>query len=138
MHNLSVKADDAAPPCVKLTSGYVFFGSYEVAKRMKSVFPEAQKNEAGVAWVFRVSNLMKPMRRCVQNRWWREGRGVSYCEYERRVRQSQRRFCTQPAGLARVLPQGFVARLAHILDMHCAALRALKQNRASAAWVSLG
>ena len=79
---------------------------------------------------------MKRMRRCVQNRWWREGRGVSYREYERRVRQSLRRFWTQPGGLARVLPQGFVAWLAHIRDMGCAPLRALKQNRASAAWVS--
>ena len=80
---------------------------------------------------------MKPMRRCVQNRWWREGLGSSYREYVRRVRQSQRRFWTQPEGLARVLPQGFVARLGNIRDITCAALRALKQNRASAAWVSL-
>ena len=134
----------------------------------------------------RVPNIMKPMRRCVQNRWWREGLGSSYREYARRVRQSvprraeqvpgaarpdatperdnsvpacaglsrayavaspqagpllrapaRRRFWTQPEGLARVLPQGFVARLANILDMRCAALRALKQNRASAAWASL-
>ena len=133
----------------------------------------------------RVPNIMKPMRRCVQNRWWREGLGSSYREYVRRVRQSvprraeqvpgpqgldatpernngvpscaglsrayavaspqagpllrapaRRRFWTQPGGLARVLPQGFVARLANIRDISCAALRALKQNRASAAWVS--
>ena len=79
---------------------------------------------------------MKPMRRCVQNRWWREGRGSAYREYERRVRQSQRRFWTQPGGLARVLAQGFVARLANIRDIVCVALRALSQNRASAARVS--
>ena len=125
------------------------------------------------------------MRRCVQNRWWREGRGSPYSEYVRRVRQSvprraeqvpgpqgldatperdnsvpscaglsrayavaspqagpllrtptRRGFWTQPEGLARVLPQGFVARLANIRDIGCVALRALKQNRASAAWVS--
>ena len=175
---------------------------------------------------------MKPLRRCTRNRWWREGRGVSYREYERRVRQSvprraeqvlgatrpdatpqrdnsvpsraglsracavaspqagrvggrkrgptgdltpqtrmgsalnrracdrrhgripqagpcstlrrsllrapaRRRFWPQPGGLARVLPQGFVARLVNIRDIRCAALRALKQNRASAAGVSL-
>ena len=175
---------------------------------------------------------MKPMRRCVQNRWWREGRGSAYREYGRRVRQSvprraeqvpspqgldatperdtgvpshaglvrayavaspqagrvggrkrgpagdltpqtrmgsalnrracdrlhgripqagpcsalrrsllhapaRRRFWPQPGGLARVLAQGFVARLANIRDIVCAALRALRQNRASAARVSL-
>ena len=174
---------------------------------------------------------MKPMRRCVQNRWWREGRGSAYREYGRRVRQSvprraeqvpgatrldatpqrdtgvpscagltracavaspqagrvggrkrgpagdltpqtrmgsashrracdrrhgripqagpcstlrrsllhapaRRRFWTQPAGLARVLAQGFVARLGNIRDITCVALRAPKQNRASAARVS--
>jgi len=136
--------------------------------------------------ILRVPNIMKPLRRCAQNRWWREGRGVSYREYARRVRQSvprraeqalgatrpdatperdnsvltraglsracavaspqagpllhapaRRRFWPQPGGLARVLAQGFVARLANIRDIHCAALRALKQNRASAAGVSL-
>ena len=79
---------------------------------------------------------MKPVLRCDQNRWWREGRGVAYREYAQRVRQSHRRFWSQPGGLARVLPQGFVARLANIRDISCGALRALSQNRASAAWVS--
>jgi hypothetical protein len=41
-------------------------------------------------------------------------------------------------GLARVLAHGFVAPLAHILDMRCGPLLALSQNRASATRVSLG
>lgn len=61
----------------------------------------------------------------------------AYRKYVQRARQSQRRFWAQPKGLARVLPRGFVARPAHILDMGCAAFRALKHNRASAARVSL-
>ena len=84
----------------------------------------------------RAPNVGKRVPHCDQNRWWRGGRGVSYREYERRVRQSQRRFWVQPGGLARVLPQGFVAGLVNIRDIHFALLRALKQNRASATQVS--
>jgi len=40
-------------------------------------------------------------------------------------------------GLARVLAQGFVARLANMTYMGCGSLRALSQNRDSAACVSL-
>ena len=49
---------------------------------------------------------------------------------------ARRRFWTQPGGLARVLAQGFVALLANIRDIVCVALRALSQNRASAARAS--
>jgi hypothetical protein len=48
-------------------------------------------------------------------------------------RQSQRRiYGHNPEGWREFWPQGFVARLANIRDIGCAALRALKQNRASA------
>jgi len=40
-------------------------------------------------------------------------------------------------GLARVLAHGFVARLANMAYMGCGSLRALSQNRDSAARVSL-
>ena len=50
----------------------------------------------------RAPNIAKPLRRCAQNRWWREGRGVSYREYERRVRQSVPRRAEQVPGAARL------------------------------------
>ncbi len=46
-------------------------------------------------------------------------------------------FGHNPKGWREFCLQGFVARLANIRDIHCAALRALKQNRASVAYVLL-
>src|SRR3977135_2840885 len=52
----------------------------------------------------RVPNIMKSVLRCVQNRWWREGRGRPYREYGQRVRQSVPRRAEQVPG-----PQGLDA-----------------------------
>jgi hypothetical protein len=46
-------------------------------------------------------------------------------------------FSRNPMGLARILAHGFVASLVNIRDIACGSLRALSQNRDSAARVSL-
>jgi hypothetical protein len=45
-------------------------------------------------------------------------------------------FSRNPMGLARILAHGFVTPLVNIRDIDCGSLRALSQNRDSAAGVS--